>query len=187
MELRHPLVLFWYPNNFGSGGIHLTSGLLHIMRSLPFCFWALRLISLAVEPSLAVDTGLCAQHQPFFDLTWPDPITCHSPASWVFMTRANSKCSFHSFNCLALVLGCLDNHIWPDPLLYHTLRLASSFPQTASCPCSFVSVLNCASAQIFTTPTPCLAFWCLPKKLAYFWWPSGQNLLVFTFWGLLGE
>ncbi len=166
-------------------------------------FWALCLTLLAVGPSLAVIMGLCAHfwlstyNKPFRldltwrDLTWPDltqpDLLIHLICTLSFPDPRYSERPFHSFNCLALVLGCLDNHIWPDPLLYHTLRLASSFPQTASCPCSFVSVLNCASAQIFTTPTPCLAFWCLPKKLAYFWWPSGQNLLVFTFWGLLGE
>src|SRR6266511_1535001 len=51
-------------------------------------------------------------------------------------------------------------------------------------PCSSTSALNCASALIFTTPAPCLAFRCLPKELAYFQWPLGQNLLVFTFRGL---
>ncbi len=51
-------------------------------------------------------------------------------------------------------------------------------------PCSFTSALNCASTLIFMTPTPCLEFRCLLKKLAYHQWPLGQNLLVFTFRGL---
>src|SRR6266511_737030 len=51
-------------------------------------------------------------------------------------------------------------------------------------PCSFTSALYCASALLFMTPTPCLEFRCLLKKLAYHQWPLGQNLLVFTFRGL---